>query len=162
MLDVAEILAVRVQRHRVVADDLDAVDVVCVEHVRVARMPEQHRPGRVDERAPPHADRRDDVEAELEVRLGRDRQRQPLRVRVRRRVRDERRRGASEPLHLERRLDVPAPRGERPDDGDDEREVARSLAVGAAPHLVDAAHGLGVDPEPGVEREAAAVDAAEA
>ncbi len=57
---------------------------------------------------------------------------------------------------------MPTPRCERPDDGHDEREVAGPLAVGAAPHLVDAPHGLGVDPDPCVEREAAAVDPAEA
>ena len=43
LLDVAEILAVHLQRHRLVADDLDAVEVVRVEHVPVARVAGEHR-----------------------------------------------------------------------------------------------------------------------
>ena len=50
--------------------------------------------------------------------------------------------------------------GEDPGERADEGDVAGPLAVAAA-EVVDAADELGVEPEPGAEREAAAVDAAE-
>src|SRR5581483_4291464 len=69
LLDVAEVLAVGVERRRPVADDLDAIEVVAVERVAAsAGMAGQDREGEGDERTTAHTDGRDEIEAELELR----------------------------------------------------------------------------------------------
>ena len=75
VLDVSEVLAVDVQRQRDVAADLDPVEVVLAEEPAIARR------GRSGREPPPTAarrrdlDRRDEVEAVLELGLAHDRQR---------------------------------------------------------------------------------------
>src|SRR5438067_944025 len=124
---------------RLWAHDLDAVEVVAVERV----LPSAHVPGKDrehgwQERASPDAHGCDEIEPELEVRLGRDRKRKPLRVRVRAPVGDERECCAAESLHLEPRLHVAAPRADRTCDRHRIREIARTLAFVGAAHAVDA------------------------
>src|SRR5439155_3325077 len=99
--------------------------------------------------------------AELEVRLGGDGERQALRVRVRAAVGDERERCTSEPLHLEPRLHVAATGSDRARDRHRVREVAWTLPLVGAAHTVHAPDRLGVDADPGAEREPPAVDAAD-
>jgi hypothetical protein len=45
LFDIAEILAVGMQRHRVVADDLDSIDVVRIQNAAVARVTSEHGVG---------------------------------------------------------------------------------------------------------------------
>jgi hypothetical protein len=156
---VAEVLPVRLQGHRPVADDLDPVLVVQVEDA-AAHPPRQERERHAREGHGADPERRDDVEPELELRLRGDRDRDAARVRVRRPVRDERAGGAAVALHLEHGLELEPVRRQRAHDCEREREVARAAAVLAATELVDAADRLRVDADPGGEGEAASVDAA--
>src|SRR5947208_2359244 len=81
---VPEVLSVGVERGRLVAHDLDVVEIVAVQRVPPsAHVPGKDREHRWQERASPDAHGCDEIEPELEVRLGRDRKRKPLRVRVR-------------------------------------------------------------------------------
>src|SRR6185312_4340108 len=98
--------------------------------------------------------RRDQIEAELEARLGRDVQREPSRVRVGVAVRDERERRAAQPLHLERWLEAGVPPGHEACRRGDEGAVPGAAAVLAPPERVHAAHELGVEADARVEPEA--------
>src|SRR4051812_43715984 len=71
LFDVAEVLAVGLERRRLIAADRDAVEVVRVQHRAFAHVTRKQRDRRADERPPPQAYRRDQVEPQLEVRLGR-------------------------------------------------------------------------------------------
>ena len=128
LLDVAEILAVDLERHRLVADDLDPVEVVRRRASSRSRgCPREQRIRRAHERAT------------AATRTGATRSRPSSNSASGAigsgsrfayvygdRVRDERERGAAEPFDLERRLEMAALRGERPHDGEREREVARA------------------------------------
>ena len=133
VLDVAEILAVGLQRQRPVARDLDPVDVVRVEHV--ARRLLAAAPSDVRERAAAtrrDADRRDEVEAELEPRLRRDVQREPARRtctdRSSRRSRRPRDRG---PATSSAGSSLKPRRAQHAHELVREREIARAAPVGA-------------------------------
>src|SRR5438067_974507 len=77
---VPQVLSVGVERGRLVAHDLDPVEVVAVERVLPsADMPGKDREHGWQERASPDAHGCDEIEPELEVRLGRDRKGKPLR-----------------------------------------------------------------------------------
>src|SRR5438270_8888692 len=68
---VSEILAVGVERGRLVAHDLDPVEVVAVQRVPPSTyVPGEDREHGGQKRAPPDAHGCDEVEPELEVRLG--------------------------------------------------------------------------------------------
>ena len=107
----------------------------------------------------PNRPGRDEVEAAFESRLGRHAQWNSPDERVRVRVPDERERGAAEPFDLERRSEPASILGQEAQHRQHERNVAR--AAGARAMRLDPAHELGVEPDPGVEAEAAVVDASE-
>src|SRR5215204_1047878 len=160
-IDVAEILAVHLQRQRPVRAQLDRVHVVKVEDAARLRRPAGHRDG--DEaRDRERADRAgpDEVQALLPSRLRRGTHRQPAEVRVRVAVRDERERGPAVPVHLDLGRQPSAPFGQDPGGRRQERAVGRPAAA-FTPELVHAAHDLRREPESGCEPEAAAVHAPE-
>src|SRR2546421_984499 len=129
--DVAEVLAVDLERERPVAGDLDPVEVMPVEHVRVFDLPaaaeevaEVARDGACGDTG-----RGDQVEAELEPRLGRRVNRNGPRVRVWIGIRDEDKGGAPEAADLERRLEPPACCRQHSHRGGDVGGVAGAPAV---------------------------------
>ena len=115
-----------------------------------------------EERPAPDANRRDEVEPELEARLARDRERQALRVRVR----DCRsRRTRARPDRARRsRAAARCGRAPRRAHATIARAKARSpgrLPSSRLPERVDASHCLRVEADAGAEREATLVDAAD-
>src|SRR6185503_703572 len=162
LFHVAEVLAVDLERHRPVGADDELVGVVDVEDVRRALLAlTGERPGGHLGQAPRlDLARRDEVEAELELRLRRDAKRNAAHVAVRMAVGDKGEGDAAEALDLHHRLEPSTALGEDSRQGARKGEVARALAR-RPPERVDAAHELGIDPEAAAEREPAAVDSPE-
>ena len=158
--DVAEVLAVRLQRQRLVAPDADHVGVVRGQDARQPREPAAGRDAhRQAQRArPAEALGRDQVEPELEARLGREPECARARVGEHRVVRDEQQPGPPKPLDLEPRL-VPAEQPTR--DHPRVREVAAPPAVLEPLPRLQLADGFRVDADPRPEGEPPAVDAAD-
>ena len=159
VLDVTEVLTVGLERLRLVAVDLDPIEVVAVHHVSGPVLPaaEQRVADEARQRRRADAARRDEVEAEVEPGPRCDVQRQRSGERIRVGVGDERKGGPPQPLDLEHRLEPAAALDDRLAGGEHEPGVGRAPAVGRPSPLVDAAHQLGVKPDPGREREAPAV-----
>ena len=111
-VDVAEVLAVGLQRQRAVAADDDPVEVVArddVVRLELALAAHDVAAASRGTSRRPHARRRDEVEPVLEPRVRRDVQRDRARVRVRIAVRDEDERGAADAFDLELRVPAAAP-----------------------------------------------------
>src|SRR4051812_11641572 len=163
LLDVAQVLAVDLQRQRPVAPDRDPVDVGARVDERVlaeaAARRARQQPGQSRR---PDRRRRDVAEAALEPRAVDEPQRQRPREGVRRAVGNEQERGAADALDLERGVESKARLHEQPERGSREGEIAGALSRVGAPARVDPAHYLGVESDAGREREAPAVGAAEA
>src|SRR6188474_3068269 len=107
LLDVAEVLAVHLKRHRPVGADDELVGVVDVENVRRALLALPGESPRGHLRKPPRLEiaRRNEVEAELELCLRCDAKRNAADVAVRMTVRDEGKSDAAEALDLHHRIE---------------------------------------------------------
>ena len=161
-LDVAEVLAVGMQRKRDIAADLDPVEVVLAEEPAIVGVPAQdascHR-GQIRQRR--NLDGSDEVETSIEGCLARDRQRQPACVRVWTAVRHEGGSGAPVALDLELRLEPASPLRELADDRPREREVAGPTSVALPAERVHPPHDVGRQPDAGAEGETPPVHPAE-
>src|SRR5215208_4166961 len=162
LLDVAQVLAVDLQRQRPVALDRDAVDVGPSVHERVVAEAAARR-ARQEPREDRGADgrRRDVAEAAFEPHAADEPQRQRTRIRVRRAVRDEQERRAADVLDLQHRVEPETRLREQSDHRAREGEVARALPRVGPPARVDPTHHLRVEADTRREREAPAVDPAE-
>jgi hypothetical protein len=85
---------------------------------------------------PPHTDRRDEVEAQLEGRLRRNRERDSPRVRVRAAVRDERESRAAKTKNLELRLQMASVGSQGFDNRSGDRSRGRRRSGASAPPRV--------------------------
>ena len=142
-LDVSEVLAVRVERKRNVAADLDPVEVVLAEEppiVGVTAQDTRCHGGQIRGR---NLDGSDEVETSVEGRFARDRQRQPACVRVRAAVGHES--GGRTPIafDLELRLEPASSFHELADDRPRERAIARPPPVAVTAQSIDPAHDVG-------------------
>ena len=150
-VDVAEVLAVDLERQRLVAADRDPLHVVEDDHPRPRpRSAEQLEP-EPGEIASADPRRRHDVDAEVERGSARDPDPDAARVGVRVAVRDERERRSAVAVHLERVREAAATRREQPQRLADEGRVARPSSVLPSTPRVDPADELGVEPDPRVE-----------
>src|SRR6266540_1232164 len=159
LLDVAEVFAVGLERKRTVAPDVNPVEVVPVMEICGAGLAAA---GQDVGQQPRHVQgrdlcRRDDVQAELEARLGRDADGKRACVCVRVPVRDQREGRPAEALQLERRLEPAATARQEARRGADEGEVARPAPVRSPPELVHPPDELGVESDPRREPKAPAV-----
>ena len=159
--EIADVFAVDLDGHRPVAAEPDPVEIMADEDIGGTRAPSKRLRCEPRDRTRPHGDRGDDVEPALERGVWRDPQPETSCVRVGRAVRDEREGGAAETLDVERGLVPQAVLRQRPHHGPGEGDVSGSSAVRPAPETVDLPHELGVEPDAGIEREPAPVDAAE-
>ena len=152
--DVAEILAVGLERHRRVADHLDPVRVVLVQNMARCRpLPAAECVPRESRGPRARSCGRNQVEAALEACVRRGTQGHPTGIAVRRPVRDERERRPPVTDHLERRLELKAMPTEGSNPHPREPDVARPSPVRAPSELVDRAHDLGVESDPAGEPE---------
>ena len=160
---VPQILPVRLERHRLVGDDLDPVEVVTVDDVRRSRLTptESEVPEQAGQRARGHPPRSEEIETELEPGLGGNVHREWAGVRVRVRVGDEREGRAPMPGDLDSGLEAPAPLDDQAGELPHEDVVASPGAVVGAPPRLDPAGRLGVDAEPRREAEPSPVHPAQ-
>src|SRR4051794_16097882 len=116
LVDVAEVFAVHLERHRPVRADDELVRVVHIQDVRGTLLPlPGERPGGDLGQSPClELTRGDEVEPELELRLRRDAEWYPAHVAVRMAVGDEREGDAAEPFHLHGRHEARPTLGEDP------------------------------------------------
>jgi hypothetical protein len=160
-LPVAEVLAVGVKRHRMVADDIDPVEIVAKQDIAFSRVPSQEPEGRSDERAAPDATGATTSSPSSKSASGTSCTAIPLAWVY------------GEPLATNANAARPSPtissEGSRwPRLAASEPTTARAKAkfsgtpaVLAPSHLVDPAHRFRVQPDAGGEGEAAPVDAPE-
>src|SRR5205814_214763 len=130
-------LAVRLQRQRPVAVNLDPIEVDAPEHAVTVSPAANDRCYETRNVASADVRRRGEGEPVLEARTRGDPQRHRAGIRVRIAVRDEHEGGAADALDLQRRLPAPAPLAQHLQDHPHEGEVAGTGPAGIAAELVE-------------------------